>query len=80
MKITTKKPVIIGAMLWLGEGSFDELYIFADADNNYGIVGMKYGRGDIAQIRTPKGIIDIKPGDYIVKTTNMELYSLDYLY
>ena len=69
-----KKPVVIEAIQWLGEDSFDELYKFTDADNNYGIVGMKNGRGDIAQITTLEGVMDAQPGDFIIKGVQGEFY------
>jgi hypothetical protein len=69
-----KKPVVIEAIQWLGEESFNELYQFADADNNYGIVGMKDGKGDIAQIRTLEGVMDANPGDFIIKGVQGEFY------
>jgi hypothetical protein len=69
-----KKPVIIDAIQWLGEKSFDELYKFANANNNYGIVGMKDGKGDIAQIRTLEGIMDANPNDFIIRGVQGELY------
>ena len=69
-----KKPVVIEAIQWLGEKSFDELFKFTDADNNYGIVGMKDGKGDIAQIRTLEGIMDANPNDFIIKGVNGEFY------
>jgi hypothetical protein len=74
MAFYIKKPVIIEAIQWLGEESFDELYKFTDADNNYGIVGMKNGRGDIAQITTLEGVMDAQPGDFIIKGVQGELY------
>ena len=69
-----KKPVVIEAIQWLGEKSFDELFKFTDADNNYGIVGMKDGKGDIAQIRTLEGVMDANPNDFIIKGVNGEFY------
>lgn len=69
-----KKPVEIEAIQWLGEQSFDELFKFMDADHNYGIVGMKDGRGDIATIRTLEGIMEASPGDYIIKGVKGEFY------
>jgi len=74
MAFYRKKPVIIEAIQWLGEESFDELYKFTDADNNYGIVGMKNGRGDIAQITTLEGVMDAQPGDFIIKGVQGEFY------
>jgi len=69
-----KQPVVVEAMQWLGEKSFDELYQFADADNNHGIVGMLNGRGDVAQIRTLEGVMDAQVGDFIIKGIKGELY------
>ena len=69
-----KKPVEIDAIQWLGEKSFDELYKFTNADNNYGIVGMKDGKGDVAQIRTLEGVMDAQPGDFIIKGVKGEFY------
>jgi hypothetical protein len=69
-----KKPVVVEAVQWLGEESFAELYRFTDADNNYGIVGMKNGRGDIAQITTLEGVMDAQPGDFIIKGVQGEFY------
>lgn len=69
-----KKPVVIQAILWQGEKSFDELFEFADADNNNGIVGMKDGRSDVAEIRTLEGIMSAQVGDYIIKGVKGELY------
>jgi len=69
-----KKPVVIDAIQWLGESSFDELFKFTNADNNPGIVGMKNGRSDIAQIRTLEGIMDAQPNDFIIKGIQGEFY------
>jgi hypothetical protein len=69
-----KKPIIIEAMQWHGEKSFDELYLFADADNNYGIVGMVDGKSNIATIRTLEGIMQAQPNDYIIKGVKGEIY------
>lgn len=65
-----KKTELIEAIQWLGEESFDSLYELADADNNYGIVGMFNGKGDIAQVRTSDGIIDVKINDWVIKFEN----------
>jgi len=70
-----EKPIVIEAIQWLGEKSFDELYLFADADNNYGIVGMLNGKGDVAEIRTLEGIMIAQPNDFIIKGVNGALYS-----
>lgn len=69
-----KKPVVIEAIKWDGQNSFDELYKFTDADNNYGIVGMVNGNSDIAEIRTLEGIMQAQPGDFIIKGVNGEYY------
>lgn len=69
-----KLPVEIEAILWEGEKSFDALYEFADADNNHGIVGMKDGRSDIAEIRTLEGKMSAQIGDYIIKGIKGEIY------
>jgi len=75
MAFYRKKPVVIEAIQWLGEESFDELYQFVDADNNYGIVGIKDdGKADVAQIRTLEGVMDAQPGDFIIKGVQGELY------
>lgn len=74
MKQYRKKPVVIEAIKWLGEKSFDELYEFTNADNDYGVVGMKDGRGDVAQIRTLEGVMDAQPGDFIIKGVQGEFY------
>lgn len=74
MKSYVKKPVVIQAMQWLGEQSFDELYAFANADNNLGVVGMKDGRSDIAEIRTLEGVMNASVGDYIIKGLRGEFY------
>lgn len=74
MKQYRKKPVVIEAIQWLGEKSFDELYEFTNADNDYGIVGMKDGRGDVAKIRTLEGVMDAQPGDFIIKGVSGEFY------
>jgi hypothetical protein len=69
-----KKPVVIDAMQWLGEQSFDELYGFTNADENNRRVGMKDGRGNVAQIVTMEGIMDAQPGDFIIKGIKGEFY------
>lgn len=74
MKKFIKKPVIIEAIQWLGEKSFDELYQFTNADVNYGIVGMKDCRGDVAEIRTLEGVMNAQPCDFIIKGVNGEFY------
>lgn len=74
MKSYRKKPVVIQAMQWQGEQSFDELYTFADADNNLGVVGMKDGRSDVAEIRTLEGVMEASVGDYIIKGVKGEFY------
>jgi hypothetical protein len=69
-----KKPVVIEAIQWIGKQSFDELYEFADADNNLGVVGMLDGDSDIATINTLEGVMQASPNDYIIKGVKGELY------
>lgn len=69
-----KNPVEIDAILWNGEESFDELYDFANANENNRIVGMQNGRSDVAEIRTLEGIMTAQKGDYIIKGIKGELY------
>jgi hypothetical protein len=79
MKKMKKNENLVEGIKWLGENSFDDLYDFTDADNNYGIVGMRGGSGDIAQIRTSEGIVDVEPNDFIIKDTDGEFQSLKML-
>jgi len=62
-----RRKEVLDSLQWLGEKNFNELFAFTDADNNYGIVGMLNGRGDVAQIRTSEGILDVTPSDWIIK-------------
>ena len=67
-----KKTVVIEAIIW--NNNFDEIYKFMDADNNYGIVGIKNGNSDILQIRTLEGVMDANIGDYIIRDVKGEYY------
>ena len=69
-----KKPVVIEAIKWNGEQSFDELYEFANANPNNRVVGMLNGRSDVAEIVTLEGVMQANPGDYIIKGIKGELY------
>lgn len=69
-----KKPVVIEAIQWNGEISFDQLYEFTNSNENNRIAGMKNGRGDIAQISTLEGIMDASEGDWIIKGVKGEFY------
>lgn len=74
MKKYRKRPVVIEAMQWFNDENFDELYKFADADNNYGVVGIAKDNSNVAEIRTLEGIMRANPGDYIIKGIKGELY------
>lgn len=67
-----KKPVEIQALVW--NNNFNEMFLFMDADNNYGIVGMAGEKNEILQVRTLEGIMDAQIGDYIIKNENGDFH------
>jgi hypothetical protein len=67
-----KKPIEIEAIVW--NNNFDEIFNFMEADNNYGIVGIKNSNSDILQIRTLEGVMDAQVGDYIIRGIKGEYY------
>lgn len=60
-------------MQWLGENSFDELYDFANANENNPCVGMENGRSDIAEVIVEGNLVKVYVGDYIIKDSDGSL-------